>query len=116
MMKSPELAPLLGGDAAVVLALAAAGGDQVAEVEEADVELLGLGDEVVDVRPGVLADRGLDRDVDALFAQDLDGVDDALAGAGHAHHRVVEVGRAVERRRDPVDTGGAQALGGSRGP
>ncbi len=32
--------------------------------------------------------------------------------AGDADHGVVEVGGAVERGRDPVDAGGAQALGG----
>ena len=53
-MKSPSSRHCSARDAAVVLALAAAGGDEVAEVDEAAVEVLGLGDEVVDVRPGVL--------------------------------------------------------------
>ncbi len=87
------------------------GCDEVAEVDQARVQVLGLLDEVEDVGPGLRAHGSLERDADALLAQDLDRLDDPVARSGNAHHRVVELGGSVEGGRDVVDAVGLEALG-----
>ena len=97
-----KLAPLLFADAQRLLAFAAPACDQVADVEDATVQILGDLDHVEDRIPVIDRDGRLEHHADVIGAQDAHGVHDLVIGARHLGQLVVVLARTVQRRCDPL--------------